>query len=83
MAEETTTAHFSGNVAQVACYPVVVKWQDRDRNNHKGGMVYLSSDRKHDHEQESALSVAKSLHKLQNIFAGAIFRAGSVQVHER
>ena len=52
MAEETTTAHFSGNVAQVACYPVVVKWQDRDGNNHKGGMVYLSSDRKHDHEQE-------------------------------
>ena len=52
LSEETTTAHFSGNITQVACYPVLVKWQDKDGVDHKGGMIFLTSDLKHDHQQE-------------------------------
>ena len=50
--EETTTAHFSGNVVQIACYPTIVKFmlegQDKAK---KGGIVFLSQDRKHDFQQ--------------------------------
>ena len=50
--EETTTAHFSGNIPQVACYPVVVKYNlEREERSRKGGIVFLSSDRKHDFQQ--------------------------------
>ena len=51
MAEETTTSHFTANVAAVAMYPVVVKWRDGQGTERKGGIVYLSADRRHDFQQ--------------------------------
>ena len=50
--EETTTAHFSGNVTQIACFPVIVKFKlEGEDKPRKGGIVFLSEDRKHDFQQ--------------------------------
>ena len=50
--EETTTAHFSGNVVQIACYPVIIKFQlPGEEKSRKGGIAFLSEDRKHDFQQ--------------------------------
>ena len=50
--EETTTAHFTANVAAVACYPVIVKFKlPGEERSRKGGIVFLSADRKHDFQQ--------------------------------
>ena len=50
--EETTTAHFTSNVVQVACYPCIIKYmKEGDEKPRKEGMVFLSSDRKHDFQQ--------------------------------
>ena len=50
--EETTTAHFSVNITQIACFPCIVKFKvEGEEKARKGGIVFLSEDRKHDHQQ--------------------------------
>ena len=50
--EQTTTAHFSGNVTQVALYPVVIKYKlPGESKTRKGAIAFLSADRSHDYQQ--------------------------------
>ena len=50
--EQTTTAHYSGNVTQIALYPVVIKYKlPGESKVRKGAIAFLSEDRLHDFQQ--------------------------------
>ena len=52
--EAPTSMAYSSNKTSVASYPLCVEYLDSDGSLCKGGIVFLSDDKKHDHQQIEA-----------------------------
>ena len=50
--EATTSSFFGGNVLQIACYPVMIKFKLEENGlTLKGGLFFITEDNKHDYHQ--------------------------------